>query len=92
MNILRDYPNTLKDLLGSLADLEAELEIIKVLNLNEIITKLPESMLADNHGAIVVRFIPNIFVNQYKTCKDKRIKTLSKRIWDNLESCVPYLA
>ena len=68
MNILRDYPNTLKDLLGSLADLEAELEIIKVLNLNEIITKLPESMLADNHGAIVARFIPKIFVNRYSTC------------------------
>ena len=53
MKILREYPNTIVDLLSSLAELDPELEIIKVLNLNEIVKALPESMLTDNDGAIV---------------------------------------
>lgn len=92
MKILREYPGTIVDLLGGLADLDPELEIIKVLNLNEIVKALPESMLSDNDGAIVSRFTPNIFVNRYKTCEDTRIKSLSKRNWDSLVSVVPNLA
>ena len=75
-----------------MADLDPELEIIKVLNLNEILKALPESMLTDESGNIVTRFVPNMFLNRYKTCSDPRIKSLSKRNWDTLESTIPKLA
>ena len=92
MKILREYPVTVKQLLDNLADLDPELEIIKVLNLNEILKALPESMLTDEEGNIVTRFVPNMFLNRYKTCSDSRIKSLSKRNWDTLESTIPKLA
>ena len=92
MKILREYPVTVKQLLDNLADLDPELEIIKVLNLNEILKALPESMLTDEEGNIVTRSVPNMFINRYKTCSDSRIKSLSKRNWDTLESTIPKLA
>ena len=80
--------------MDTLADLDAELEIIKVLNINEILKALPESLLTEgeNHSPTMHRFIPNIFINRYKTPEDPRIKSISKRIWDNLDSGIPNLA
>ena len=92
MKILKDYPNTVKQLLEDLAGLDADLEIIKVLNLNEILKGLPESMLTEDNGAIIKGFTPNMFVNRYKNCEDSRIKSLSKRNWDNLIGSLPSLA
>lgn len=92
MKILREFPNTVKQLLDSLADLDPELEIIKVLNLNEILKALPESMLTDESGNIVTRFVPNMFLNRYKNSADARIKSLSRRNWDTLEQTIPKLA
>ena len=57
-----------------------------MLNLNEVLKALPESMLTDENGNIVTRFVPNMFLNRYKTTSDPRIKSLSKRNWDNLEA------
>ena len=92
IKILRDFPNTVIGLLDSLAELDPELEIIKVLNLNEVLKGLPESMLTDANGNIVIKFVPNMFLNRYKSSADPRIKTLSKRNWDTLESTIPKLA
>lgn len=93
MKILREYPNTVKQLLDALADLNPELEVIKVVNLNEIIKGLPESMLEDDEGdSIVKRFVPTMFVNRFKTCEDTRIKQLSKRNWEQLVGNIPNLA
>lgn len=80
--------------MDSLADLEPELEIIKVINLNEMLKALPESLLTtgENHTPTMSRFIPNIFVNRYKSPEDTRIKSVSKRVWDSLESTIPNLA
>jgi len=75
MKILKEYVNTVKQLLDALADLDPALEVIKVINLNEIIKALPESMLEDDEGdSIVKRFVPTMFVNRYKVCEDTRIK------------------
>ena len=92
MKILREFPNTVKQLMESVADLDPELEIIKVLMLNEVLKALPEGLLSENNGALVARFTPNVFVNRYKTCEDHRIRSLSKRNWDSLESNIPNLA
>ena len=93
MKILKEYPNTVKQLLDSLADLDPQLEAIKVLNLNEIIKALPESMLEDDEGdSIVKRFVPTMFANRYKVSEDARIKQLSKRNWDMLVKNIPNLA
>ena len=84
MKILKEFPNTVKGLLDDLADLDPKLEIIKVLNLNEVLKGLPESMITDDNGSLIQRFIPNMFVNRFKNGEDSRIKSLSKRNWDNL--------
>ena len=49
-------------------------------------------MLTDANGNIVIKFVPNMFLNRYKSSADPRIKTLSKRNWDTLESTIPKLA
>ena len=93
MKILKEFPNTIKQLLDSIADLDPELEIVKVINLNEILKALPESMIEDDEGdSIVKRFVPSIFVNRFKTNEDSRLKFFSKRIWDMLISNIPNLA
>ena len=93
MKILKEYPNTVKQMLEVLADLDPGFEVVKVLNLNEIIKALPERMLEDEEGdSIVKRFVPTMFVNRYKVCEDARIKHLSKRNWDTLVSNIPNLA
>ena len=84
MKILKEFPNTVKGLLDDLADLDPKLEIIKVLNLNEVLKGLPESMTTDDNGSLIQRFIPYMFVNRFKNGEDSRIKSLSKRNWDNL--------
>lgn len=55
---------------------------------------LPESILQDDDGKVIVeKFVPNIFVNRYKDFgEDTRIKNLSKRNWETLESSIPNLA
>jgi len=92
MKILKEFPNTIKGLLDDLADLDPALEIIKVLNLNEVLKGLPDSMLTEDNGSIIQRFTPSMFVNRFKNGEDSRIKTLSKRNWDNLISSIPNLA
>ena len=93
MKILKEFPNTIKQLLDNLADLDPALEIIKVINLNEILKGIPESMIEDDEGnSVVKRFVPNIFVNRFKSSEDSRLKSLSKRIWDMLLGNIPNLA
>lgn len=41
-------------------------------------------MITDDNGSLIQRFIPNMFVNRFKNGEDSRIKSLSKRNWDNL--------
>lgn len=92
MKIIKEYPQTVQQLLDSIADLDPELEVIKMLNLNEALKSLPESLLSEDSGKIVSRFVPNIFVNRFKNCEDSRIKSLSKRSWDTLDGQIPDLA
>ena len=89
MKILKDYPNTVKQLVDSLAELDDELELIKVANLSEIIKALPESFIIKDDAELVKAFIPNIFVSRFKNGDAKKV---SKRVWDELVGQVPEIA
>ena len=89
MKILKDYPNTVKQLIDSLAELDDELELIKVSNVGEIIRALPESFIIKDDAELLRAFIPNIFVNRFKNGDAKKV---SKRVWDQLASQVPEVA
>lgn len=89
MKVLQGYPNTVKDIVKSLSELDEELELIKVQNLNEIIKGLPDSFITEEDGLLVTAFTPNIFINRFK---DKSEKKLSKQIWEKLILDVPHIA
>lgn len=79
MRILKEYPNTVKQIVDSVAELDQELELIKVQNVNQMIKNLPESFITKDDGLLIVAFTPNIFVNRFK---DGSESGLSKKIWD----------
>ena len=89
MKILKDYPNTVKQLIDSLAELDDELQMIKISNVGEIIKALPESFIVKDDGELLRAFIPSIFVNRFKNGDAKRV---SKRVWEQLQSQVPEVA
>ena len=79
MKILKDYPNTVKQIVDSLAELDEELEPIKCQNLVEIVKALPESFITNDDALLVAAFTPNIFVNRFKSGEQRK---LSKKLWE----------
>ena len=71
----------MKQVLQQIAELDEELEVIKVLCLSEILKSLPESMLIEEDGTLIQAFVPNLFVNRFKGGRECK---LSQRIWEQL--------
>jgi len=83
MKILKEFPNTVTQLVTSITELPDELDAIKCLNFYEILKCLPTNMIVE--GNLIDYFVPQVFVNRFKTQEENgRLRSLSKKIWDLL--------
>ena len=67
--ILRAYPETSHKLVQSITDLPAELDLIKTINLYEIMKNVPKDMLRNggvNNQMLFKDGVAMLYINRYK--------------------------
>lgn len=88
--ILQAFPQTTYQLVQQIIDLPAELEVIKSINLYEVMKSLPNQMIrtgGENGDMLMKGAVPMLFINRYKT-QDPNLKAMSDRIFKYLKEAL----
>jgi hypothetical protein len=80
MKQLKAFPNTCKQLMETILNLNNELVVIKCLNAYEMVRHLPKDVLLKDDGVMLNGLAPLVYINRFKS-SDFRLKKLAKKLW-----------